>query len=83
MRKYLHKIQLWGIFLLRDYWERAHPIVGTISGLMALGSIRKQADQAMLNKSVSNTLQQPLHQFLLLVFCPVKILVLIAMDDEL
>jgi hypothetical protein len=34
-------------FSISDQWGRAQPIVGgAISGLVVLGSIRKQADQA-------------------------------------
>ena len=38
---------------------------GTISGLVVLGSIRKQAEQASGNKSVKNIPPWPLHQLLL------------------
>jgi hypothetical protein len=38
---------------------------GTISGLVALGSIRKQAEQARGSKPVSNIPPWPLHQLLL------------------
>jgi hypothetical protein len=42
------------------------PLVGgTISGLVVLGSIRKQAEQARVSKSVSNIPPWPLHQLLL------------------
>lgn len=34
------------------------------SGLVVLGLIRKQAEQAMRNKAVSRTLPWPLHQLL-------------------
>jgi hypothetical protein len=41
-------------------------IVGVaIPGLIVLGSIRKQAEQARGSKPVSNILPWPLHQFLL------------------
>jgi hypothetical protein len=38
---------------------------GTISGLVALGSIREQAEQARGSKPVSNIPPPPLHQLLL------------------
>jgi hypothetical protein len=38
---------------------------GTISGLVVLGSVRKQAEQARGSKPVSNILPWPLHQLLL------------------
>jgi hypothetical protein len=38
---------------------------GTISGLVVLGSIRKQAEQARRSKPVSNIPPWPLHQLLL------------------
>ena len=42
------------------------PIVfGTIPGLVVLGSIRKQAEQAWGSKPVSSTPPWPLHQLLL------------------
>ena len=42
------------------------PLVGgTIPGLVALGSIRKQTEQARGSKPVSNTPPWPLHQLLL------------------
>ena len=42
------------------------PIVGdAISGLVFLGSIREQAEQARRSKSVSNIPPWPLHQLLL------------------
>jgi hypothetical protein len=38
------------------------PLVGgTISGLLVLGSIREQAEQARANKTVSNIPPWPLH----------------------
>ena len=43
-------------FLISDWCERVQPIVGgAIPGLVALGSIRKQSEQAMRRKSVSST----------------------------
>jgi hypothetical protein len=42
------------------------PLVGgTISGLVALGSIREQAEQSRGGKSVKNVPPWPLHQLLL------------------
>jgi hypothetical protein len=42
------------------------PLVGgTISGLVVLGSIREQAEQARGSKPVSNIPPWPLHQLLL------------------
>jgi hypothetical protein len=42
------------------------PLVGgAISGLVVLGSIRKQAEQARRGKPVKNILPWPLHQLLL------------------
>jgi hypothetical protein len=38
---------------------------GAIPELMSLGSIRKQAEQAMRSKSISNIPPWPLHQLLL------------------
>ena len=37
---------------------------GTIPGLVVLGSIRKQAEQAMMSKLVSSRPLWPLHQLL-------------------
>ena len=63
VRKCLHEIQLWGIFSISDQG----PLVGgTISGLVVLGSIRKQAEQARESRQISNIPPWPLHQFLLL-----------------
>jgi hypothetical protein len=62
--KYLHEIQLWGIFSIND--EGGRPLVGgTISGLAVLGSIREQAEQARGSKPVRNIPPWPLHQLLL------------------
>jgi hypothetical protein len=45
--------------------KQGGPLVGgTISGLVVLSSIRKQAEQARRSKSVSNIPPWPLHQFL-------------------
>ena len=40
-------------------------VVGTISGLVVLGSIREQAEQARGGKPVKNIPPWPLHQLLL------------------
>jgi hypothetical protein len=46
--------------------KEERPLVGgTISGLVVLGSIREQAEQARGSKPIRNTLQWPLHQLLL------------------
>jgi hypothetical protein len=46
--------------------KRGGPIVGgAIPGLVVLGSIRKQVEQARGSKPVSNILPWPLHQLLL------------------
>jgi hypothetical protein len=46
--------------------EGERPLVGgAIPGLVVLGSIRKQAEQARGSKPVSNTPPWPLHQLLL------------------
>jgi hypothetical protein len=42
-----------------------HIVGGTISRLVVLGSIRKQAEQARGSKPVSNIPPWPLHQLLL------------------
>jgi hypothetical protein len=42
-----------------------HLVGGTISGLVVLGSIREQAEQARGSKPVKNTPPWPLHQLLL------------------
>ena len=53
---------LYGIFLISDWWGRAQPIVGgAIPGQVVLGSIRKQAEQAMRNKPLSSTPPWPLY----------------------
>jgi hypothetical protein len=49
------------------------PIVGgAILGLVILGSMRKQAEQARGNKPVSSTPPWPLHQLLPPGSCPVS-----------
>lgn len=60
MGKYLHKIQLLGIFSISDQGGRAQPIVGgAIRVLVVLGSISKQA-----NKPVCSTPLWSPHQLL-------------------
>ena len=55
MEKCLQEIQLQGIFSISDQCGRALPIVGNvIPGLVALGSVRKQAEQALGSKPVSS-----------------------------
>ena len=56
---------------------------GIISGMEILGSIRKQAKQAMGNKPVSSTPRWRLHQHLPLGFCPVCVPVLASFSDRL
>jgi hypothetical protein len=61
--KCLHEIQQWGIFSISDQGER--PLVGeTNLGLVVLGSIREQAEQARGSKPVNNISPWPLHQIL-------------------
>ena len=48
LREFLHKIQLWGVFLISDRCGRTQAMVGgAIPRLVALGSVRKQAEQAL------------------------------------
>jgi hypothetical protein len=54
---------------------------GDISGLMVLGSIIKQTEQAMRSKPVSSTPPWSLHQLLPLGFFPVGILALVPLND--
>jgi hypothetical protein len=62
---------------------RAQPIVGGATpGLVALGSIRKQAEQARRSKPVSSTPPWSLHQLLPPSFCPVRVPVLTSFGDE-
>jgi hypothetical protein len=50
--------------------KRERPLVGgAISGLVVLGSIREQAEQARGSKPVRNIPPWPLHQFLLTDLC--------------
>jgi hypothetical protein len=64
LRKCLHEIQLKAFSQLVIKGER--PLVGgTISGLVVLGSIREQAEQARGGKPVKNIPPWPLHQLLL------------------
>jgi hypothetical protein len=62
--KVLHEFQLWGIFSIRIKGEGPH-VGGTIPGLVVLGSIREQAEQARGSKPVKNIPPWPLHQLLL------------------
>lgn len=56
---------MYGMFLIRDRQERALFTVGNaIPGLVVLGYITKQAEQAMGDKPVSSTPPWPLHQLL-------------------
>jgi hypothetical protein len=53
LRKCLHEIQLEGFFSISDQGGR--PLVGgAISGLVVLGSIREQAEQARGGKPIKN-----------------------------
>ena len=63
-RKCLHEIQLQGIFSISD--QGGGPLVGgAISGLVVLGSVREQAEQARGSKPVKNIPPWLLHQLLL------------------
>ena len=55
---------MWGIFSISDQVGRAL-VGGTTFGLVLLGSIREQAEQARGSKPVSNIPPWPLHQLLL------------------
>jgi hypothetical protein len=62
---------------------RAHPIVGGATpGLVVLGSIRKQAEQARGCNPVSSVHPWPLHQLLPPSSCPVRVPVLSSFGDE-
>ena len=76
--KFFHKIQVKGIFFVSDWWKRASlPIVGGATpGLVVLGSIRKEAEQAVKSKPVSNIPPWPLHQLLPPDSCPIWVPVL-------
>jgi hypothetical protein len=56
--KCLHEIQLWGIFSISNLGGRDglvdDLVDGTIPGLVVMGSIREQAEQARASKPVSN-----------------------------
>ena len=52
-------LQLWGIFSISDKVGRA-PVGGTISGLVVLGSVREQAEQARGSKPVRDIPPWPL-----------------------
>lgn len=56
---------------------------GAIPGLVAVGSIRKQAEVAMESKLVSRTTPQFLHQFLPSDSYPVRVPALVGFDEEL
>jgi hypothetical protein len=58
------EIQLQGIFSISDQGGRSL-VGGTISGLVVLGSIREQAEQARGSKPVKSIPPWPLHQLLL------------------
>jgi hypothetical protein len=62
--KCLHEIQLWGIFSISDQ-EGRFPCGWDHPGLVVLGSIREQAEQARGSKPVKNISPWPLHQLLL------------------
>jgi hypothetical protein len=63
--KCLHEIWLCGILSISD--QGVGPIVGgAIPGLVVLGFITKQAEQARESKPVSNIPPWPLHQLLLI-----------------
>ena len=65
MRKCFHEIQLKAFSQSVIKGER--PLVGgAIPGLVDLGSIREQAEQARKSKPVKNIPPWPLHQLLLL-----------------
>jgi hypothetical protein len=65
VRKCLHEIQLKGIYSIGGQGEGGLIVGGTISGLVVLGSIREQAEQARGSKPVSHIPPWPLHQLLL------------------
>ena len=65
MRKCLHEIQLWGILSISDQGGGSL-VGGAIPGLVVLGSVREQAEQARGSKPVSNIPPWPLHELLLL-----------------
>jgi hypothetical protein len=54
-----------GAFSLLVIKEGGPTVVGTIPGLVVLGSIREQAEQARGRKPVRNIPPWPLHQLLL------------------
>ena len=55
---------------------------GAIPGLVVLGPIRKQAEQAAESKPVSSTPPWPLHQLLPPGSCPAGVPDLTSFDDE-
>ena len=59
------------------------PLVGgTLPGLVVLGSIREQAEQARGSKPVSNIPPWPLHQLLLPDLCEFQSSVLLVMNSN-
>ena len=78
LRKHLHKIQLWGILLVINEGRSR----GSTPGLVVLGSIKKQAEEAMETKTVSSIPPWPLHQFPSPGSCPVWVLALTSFNDK-
>ena len=71
-------------FLITDCCERAQAIVGgTTPGQVVLGSIRKQAKEAMRGKSMSNNFSWPLYQILPPGSCLVGVPILASFNDGL
>jgi hypothetical protein len=65
LRKCLHEIQLFKAFSQLVIKGERPLVGGTISGLVVLGSIREQDEQARGSKPVKNNPPWPLHQLLL------------------
>ena len=60
-----------GHFLIHDFRGRTQSIMGgSITGLVAMDSIRKKVEQAMRNKPVNSIHPWPLHQLLTPGSCP-------------
>lgn len=58
-------------FLIHDFRERTQSIMGgSITGLVAMGSIRKKVEQAMRIKPPNSFHPWPPHQLLTPGFCP-------------
>lgn len=75
---------LWGIFLIADWCGMAGVTVGNaFPGLVALGSMRMQAEKAMKSKPVSNSLPCPLCISSCLKVYPAQIPVLTFFSDKL